>query len=94
MLTRPLLPACRSPDQGPHFKWNLMRLYLAGLYSHYSVLGGDNKLTPEGESQKGLSENEWGVLKKYLTVCARVHARVRCHVRVSCAVLKKCFMAA
>lgn len=53
--------------QGPHFKWNLMRLYLAGLYSHYSVLGGDNKLNEEGVSQKGLSEAEWAVLKKYLT---------------------------
>jgi len=52
--------------QGPHFKWNLMRLYLAGMFCHYQVLGGDEKTGEEG-SAKGLSDAEWHVLKRYLT---------------------------
>ena len=42
-----------------------MRLYLAGMHTHYSVLGGEGETPNTGK--KGLSESEWNVLKKFLT---------------------------
>jgi len=53
-------------NQGLHFKWNLMRLYLAGMHTHYYLLHGEHKLSENGVTGKGLSTSEWTMLGQYL----------------------------
>jgi len=52
-------------DQPTSVRWNLMRLMLGAMHTHYAFLGGEGAAGMLGDESKAITDNEWRAIRKH-----------------------------